>query len=346
MTTPTFEEIISMENLLSAWKEFQRGKRKRKDVQQFQLYLMGNILSLHYDLTNKSYTHGGYTAFNISDPKPRNIHKASVRDRLLHHAIHRVLYPYFDNKFIVDSYSCRLGKGTHKATNRFRYFARKVSKNNTKQCHVLKCDIRKFFASIDHQVILQILKDYNLDQDTLWLLEKVIDSFATTITTTTNHIYAMAEIENNKKGLPLGNLTSQLLVNIYMNEFDQFVKHELHQKYYIRYADDFVILDKNKKCLESLLPKILGFLKEKLRLELHPNKVFIKTFSSGIDFLGWVNFPYHKVIRTSTKHRMFKRLENNVKEVAHSSYLGLLSHGDTYFLSKKLQKYKNRGIVL
>ena len=128
MNIANFEKIISVENLLLAWKEFLRSKRNRKDVQEFQLHLMDNILSLHNDLKNKTYVHGGYYAFNISDPKPRNINKASVRDRLLHHAIYRILYPVFDKKFIHDSYSCRVNKGTHKAINRFRDFFRKVLK--------------------------------------------------------------------------------------------------------------------------------------------------------------------------------------------------------------------------
>ena len=149
----SFEKIISVENLLLAWKEFMRGKKNKKDVQEFQLHLMDNILALHQDLKNKTYKHGGYMAFNISDPKPRNIHKATVRDRLLHHAIYRILYPYFDKKFIHDSYSCRINKGTHKAINKFREYGRKVSKNNTKTCFVLKCDIRKFFANIDHKIL-------------------------------------------------------------------------------------------------------------------------------------------------------------------------------------------------
>lgn len=153
----TYDDIISVENLLETWKEFLRGKRNKKDVQEFQLNLMDNILALHWDLKNKLYKHGPYHAFNISDPKPRNIHKATVRDRLLHHAIYRILYPYFDKKFIHDSYSCRLNKGTHKALNRFNYFACKVSKNNTKQCFILKCDIKKFFASINHEVLINIL---------------------------------------------------------------------------------------------------------------------------------------------------------------------------------------------
>src|SRR3989344_5433672 len=127
----TYEDIISLENLLAAWQEFVVGKRSRKDVQEFEQRLMCNVISLHDDLAAKTYEHSPYEGFTISDPKPRNIHKASVRDRLLHHALYRQLYPYFDARFIADSYSCRLDKGTHKALDRFRAFAYKVSRNHT-----------------------------------------------------------------------------------------------------------------------------------------------------------------------------------------------------------------------
>jgi hypothetical protein len=143
----------------------------------------------------------------------------------------------------------------------------------------------------------------------------------------------MAEI---KKGLPLGNLTSQLLVNIYMNEFDQYVKRELKVKHYIRYADDFVILSEDKDELISLLQYTVVFLREKLNLELHPDKVFIKTVASGVDFLGWVHFPRHRVLRTSTKRRMLKNFKNSPKEESRQSYLGLLKHGNTYKLKNRL----------
>lgn len=306
--------MVSLENLLEAWKEFIKGKRKRKDVQEFQLNLMDNILSLHHDLTNHIYKHGEYQAFNISDPKPRSIHKAKVRDRLLHHAIYRQLYPFFDKTFIADSYSSRLNKGTHKAINRFRDFAYKESKNNTKTVWVLKCDIKKFFANIDHQVLLAILKKYISNPNIIELLNEIISSFY---------------LIHLGIGLPLGNLTSQLLVNIYMNEFDQFVKHKLKTKYYIRYADDFVVFSQDKAWLEETLPKMGNFLKERLKLELHPNKIFIKTFSSGVDFLGWVHFPNHRVLRTTTKRRMLKTVKVGNKPEAMSSYLGLLKHGNT-----------------
>jgi RNA-directed DNA polymerase len=173
----TFEDVINLDNLLLAWQEFVRGKRNKKDVQEFQLRLMDNLISLHYDLATEKYRHGGYQAFKINDPKPRDIHKASVRDRLVHHAIYRSLYPFFDRTFIVDSYSCRIGKGTHKALTRFKKFAYVVSKNNSSTCWILKGDIRKFFANIDHDILKNILIEYVADKKILELLNEVIDRF-------------------------------------------------------------------------------------------------------------------------------------------------------------------------
>jgi retron-type reverse transcriptase len=316
-----FEDIVSAENLLEAWREFVRGKRGKRDVQEFSLSLMDNIFSLRDDLINHTYEHGGYQAFNISDPKPRNIHKASVRDRLLHRALYRKLYPFFDRIFISDSYSCRINKGTHKSVNRFRSLAYKVGKNNTKTCWVLKCDIRKFFASVNHGILLEILKQYMPDKNILWILGKVIESFNSTKPGT---------------GLPLGNLTSQLLVNIYMNEFDQFIKHKLKAKFYVRYADDFVIFSESRKWLELKIPAIRNFLSGKLILELHPKKLFIKTVASGVDFLGWINFSDHRVLRTATKKRMMKRIDKSPKSETINSYLGLLKHGNTNKLKTEI----------
>jgi retron-type reverse transcriptase len=316
-----YNNIITTEKLLQAWQEFLCGKKKRNDVILFQSKLMDNIFSLHNDLKDKTYKHSIYKAFKINDPKPRDIHKATVRDRLLHHLIYNALYTYFDKKFIHDSYSCRVNKGTHKAIYRFESFIRKVSKNDTKTCWVLKCDIRKFFANIDHKILKSILEKHIKDKDVIWLLNNVIDSFSI--------------VGKKGIGLPLGNLTSQLLVNVYMNEFDQFVKRNLKVKYYIRYADDFVVLSENKKYLEEILDLMKEFLEVNLKLEMHPNKVFIKTITSGVDFLGWVHFGKHRVLRTSTKRRMFRNLKNNKKaDVSRVSYLGMLEHGNAYKLRK------------
>lgn len=286
---------------------------------------MDNILQLHDELVAKLYKHGSYYAFKINDPKPRDIHKATVRDRIVHHAIYRVLYPYFDRKFIYDSYSCRNYKGTHKAINRFRNFVMKVSTNNVQTAWVLKGDIRKFFATINHDILKDIFRKHILDNDIIWLLEQIIDSFHT---------------RNGVKniGLPLGNVTSQLLINIYMNEFDQFIKRKLKIRHYIRYADDFVILHENKQYLINLVPKISEYLERKLKLSLNHDKVLIKTLSSGVDFLGWIHFSHHRVLRTTTKRRMFKKLKQKHTKETTASYLGLLKHGSTYKIVRRIQK--------
>lgn len=316
-----------MDNLLSAWREFLKHKRDRKDIRIFSIHLLDNILALNRELSDTTYRHGGYTAFRINDPKSRDIHKAIVRDRLLHHAIYRVLYPYFDPKFIFDSYSCRRDKGTHRAINQFRTYARKVSKNHTRTAWVLKCDIRKFFANIDHDILVEILKRHIADEKVVSLLREVIGSF---------HTEGRSGV-----GLPLGNLTSQLLVNVYMNEFDHYLKRNLKTRYCVRYADDFVIFHENKKYLESILPDITLILETKLKLSLHPDKVFIQTVASGVDFLGWVHFPHHRVPRTSTKRRMWRKLGKNPKKESLASYHGLLGHGNAYELQKEILNMGN-----
>jgi retron-type reverse transcriptase len=320
----SYDHIISVENLLGAWREFVRGKQHKLDVQEFGFRLMNNVLSLKRDLQDRTYRHSDYQHFRLHDPKPRDIHKATVRDRLVHHAIYRQLYWFYHQIFIPDSFSCRLGKGTHKALNRFRAFAYQVSHNHTRTIWVLKCDIRKFFASIDQRILLDLLKQRISDPDIIWLLEQIIGSFYST---------------QVGVGLPLGNVTSQLLVNIYLNELDQFIKRELKVKHYLRYADDFVLLSDNRSWLEKQLPMIDRFLTERLKLTLHPDKVSIKTVTAGVDFLGWVHFPDHRVLRTTTKKRMFRKLKdtNNKPEVV-QSYFGLLSHGNSWKLASRVSQ--------
>ncbi len=230
----------------------------------------------------------------------------------MHHAIFRVLYPIFDKSFIFDSYSCRNGKGTHRAVNRLNCFANKVSANNTKTCWMLKCDVRKFFDSIDQEILINLIKNKIEDNDAICLLGKVIKSF--------------------EKGLPLGNITSQLFANIYLNELDQFIKHNLKIKYYIRYCDDFIILDSDRGYLQSLICKIDYFLKNNLKLCLHPNKVSIRKYRQGVDFLGYVNFPYRKILRPKTKHRIFRKISSKIDQL----YTGEISKKSFY---QTLQSY-------
>ncbi|MFH1956197.1 MAG: reverse transcriptase domain-containing protein, partial [Patescibacteria group bacterium] len=310
-----FEEIISLKNLFLAWQKFKKGKRNKLDIQKFEFNLEDNLFQLHHELKTKTYQHSYYTPFNICDPKPRKIHKAIVKDRVLHHAVFRILYPIFDKTFIYDSYSCRLEKGTHKAVNRLEEFKRKLSRNNRKTIFALKCDIKKFFDSIDQDILLKIIQRKIKDKNAIWLIEKIIMSF--------------------KIGLPLGNVTSQIFANIYLNELDQFVKHNLKIKYYIRYCDDFIILNESKEYLNNLIKPINDFLNSNLKLNLHSNKIVIRKYSQGIDFLGYVVLPYHRVLRTKTKKRILKKIKNNPQNIQSiNSYLGVLKHCKGYGIEK------------
>lgn len=318
----SYANIISLENLCLAWEEFIAGKKSKADVQAYSRHLMDNILELHSDLVNKTYRHGGYESFYINDPKRRHIHKASVRDRLLHHAVYRVLYPFFDRTFIADSFSCRRDKGVHKAINRFRALSQRVSKNNARTCWVLKCDIRKFFASINHGILLTILKKYIPDKNIMGLFENIIESFNTS---------GLCGV-----GLPLGNLTSQLFSNVYLNVFDQWAKHTLKAKYYVRYADDFVFLSHDKNWLTSIVLLVKEFLQTNLKVSLHPNKLFLSTLASGVDFLGWVHFPTHCVLRSKTRQRMMRNIKSSMSEESLQSYLGLIGHGNAVKLREQV----------
>ncbi|MEK7625266.1 MAG: reverse transcriptase/maturase family protein [Patescibacteria group bacterium] len=279
-----------------AWEEFIVGKKKKADVIQFERNLMDNIVDLNQSLVNKTYQHGSYESFFINDTKRRHIHKASVRDRLLHHAVYRILYPFFDKTFIADSYSCRNEKGTHKAINRYRTLTRIVSKNQARTCWVLKCDIRKFFASIDHDVLFTILKEYIPDVDILWLLKNIIESFETTGPHPAlsleerggNISFSVKEKARTRSsvGLPLGNLTSQLFANIYLNKFDHWVKHTLKSHYYIRYADDFVFLSRDRFRLEDVVPKFKNFYKRTLNFPCTLTNYLLALLLLGSIFWG------------------------------------------------------------
>lgn len=313
-----FARIISPENLFLAWREFRRGKRSKLDIQQFEFAREDNIFQLHDELVRKTYRHDSYVPFSINDPKPRRIHKATVRDRLVHHAVFRVLYPIFDRSFIFDSYSCRIGKGTHRAVKRLEQFTRSMSGNNRKNIWALKCDVRRFFDSIDHVVLLRLIQRKISDEHVLWLIGLILGSFE----------------KASGVGLPLGNVTSQLFANIYLNELDRFVKHELRTLFYMRYCDDFLLLGDNQKHLLRVKDAIAGFLQQELRLLLHPNKVTIRSYRQGIDFVGYVVRPHCIILRTKTKQRMLKRITSENQ----SSYLGVLRHCNSYNLVEILER--------
>ena len=323
---PSFEEMFSFASLLRSWQEFVVGKRGKVDVADFASNVIHNLSVLHDDLMRGRYHHGGYTYFRVSDPKPRDIHKASVRDRVVHHAIYRALYPYFDRYFISDSYSCRVEKGTHRALRKLAICVRREGRNNTHTVWALSCDIKKCFASVSHIILKELLRQQIECPMILAVIDSVIDSFSSGI---------------HGKGIPLGNLTSQLFINIYLDTLDQHVKRVLGARLYLRYADDFVFISRDKGWLMELVERVAVFLDERLDCQLHPNKVSIKTIASGVDFLGWVHFPDHRVLRTVTKRRMHARLSRKYSHATQASYLGMLSHGNAKILQHGILAKEN-----
>ena len=287
---------------------------------------------MHNRLVSGNWKPDPYEVFFVRDPKLRKIHKATVRDRVFFQAVYRALYQIFDDGFIFHSYSSREFKGTHAGIFALEKYIRKVSKNYTCGGYVLKCDIRKFFDSIDHEILFDLIKRKVVDKDLLILIRKVIDS------------YSVGNLDSLKvlipeKGLPLGNVTSQLFANVYLNELDQYTKHVLKTKYYIRYCDDFGIVSVAKNYLDECLLKIDKFCKTRLLLDLHQHKIIFCKIHLGVDFLGYVLLSHRRVLRTNTKKRMFRRLnEFNVQ-----SYLGVLSHCKSEKLKEqvklKLTKY-------
>ncbi|MCB0318623.1 MAG: hypothetical protein KDD56_07685 [Bdellovibrionales bacterium] len=330
-----FEKTVSLERLFGAWHVFRKGKIKRYDVQNFERHLEVNIFKLHQELMLGTYRHGAYSSFYIHDPKLRHIRKAKVKDRLVHQTVCTTLYEIFEATLISDVYSSRLGKGTHKAVYKLREAARRISKNYTKVCWALKCDVKRFYDSVDHNILLNLLAKPIKDQKLLKLLEEIIYSFHTLNTT--------------NKGMPIGNLTSQIFTNIYLSKLDYYVKHNLRQRYYFRYADDFIILSCNKEELQGLTMKLKSFLNKHLTLKFHPQKVILKPLHHGFDFLGYVIMPYHCVLRTKTKRCMKKRLSKKLNEFfadklssksyiqTINSYLGILSHANQFHLQQKIQ---------
>ncbi|PIP60771.1 hypothetical protein COX00_01495 [Candidatus Uhrbacteria bacterium CG22_combo_CG10-13_8_21_14_all_47_17] len=314
MSKSLFEQICSIENIFAAWVRFSNGKRSKADVMAFELRLEDKLFSLRDSLLSGEYRHDPYEPFTIFDPKQRRIHKATVKDRVVHQAIVNVIESFFESRFIHDSYSCRVGKGTHAAVERLRTFLHQASRNNTRTVYALKCDVRRFFASVDHPTLLSFLEKRIVDIQTLELLKNIIGSFSV----------------SKGKGIPLGNLTSQLFANIYLHELDRYVKISLREKHYLRYCDDFIILSETKERLAGVTQNIEQFLNTTLSLQLHPKKVFIRTWAQGIDFLGYVLFPHATVIRMKTAERMLKR----ANEFNLASYLGVCSHADAFELEQ------------
>ncbi|MFH0700817.1 MAG: reverse transcriptase domain-containing protein [Candidatus Woesearchaeota archaeon] len=335
-----YQKICSYDNLELAFSKASLGKSSKQYMLEFKSNLYQNLWQLRYELLLQVYQPRPLETFILRDPKTRKISKSNFRDRVVHHALCNIIEPVFEKSFICDSYANRIGKGTLKAIERFDYFKRKVSKNNIRNCFVLKADIKHYFETVDHKILLSIIRRKITNPQVLWLVEVILSNHHT---------------DRLGKGMPLGNLTSQFFANVYLNELDQFVKHQLRSEYYIRYVDDFLILNKDREVLLEYKAFIEHFLKEHLGLELHPEKSKIMRLQRGIIFLGMRAFFHYRIIRRKNTrkfnqrmkelHRLYsKGLITREKAVGSlEGWLAYLFHADTYkYRRDLLQRFEQK----
>lgn len=300
-----YEKLCSEENLRSAYEKAKKGKSRMDSVVEFTKNLDINLSILRDQLLLHTYKPRPLRRFMIRDPKTRVIHASHFCDRVVHHATINILEPIFEPRFIHDSFASRKDKGTHGAVERFDGFKRKVSTNgllvreayttNGVVGYVLKTDIRHFFDTVDHGILLDIIHSKIRDDEVLSLIKIVLDNF---------------ETHHPGQGMPLGNYTSQFFANVYLNRLDYFVKHVLKARYYIRYVDDLVILARNKVFLEDCHRKIDLYLRH-LKIELHPDKSSIIPLKSGVAFLGYRIFFNHKRLRKRNLRHFMKKFKFN-----------------------------------
>lgn len=290
-----WQELCSYENLELAFKKARKHKTIKDYVHVFEKNLQNNLLFLRSELLLHSYRPRPLVNFVIRDPKTRKISKSDFRDRIIHHAICNIIEPIFEKTFIYDSYANRKGKGALNALLRFDYFKRKMSRNNTRKCFILKADIKKYFENVNHKILIKIIREKIKDRRIIRLIQI---------------IFANGANGASDFGMPLGNLTSQFFANVFLNKLDYYVKNTLRIKQYIRYVDDFVILSNDEKKLKKYLLLINEFLRTHLMLVLHPDKSKIIELKQGIGFLGFRIFYHHKLLRKANIRKMQKKIQS------------------------------------
>lgn len=325
-----FYEQLNFINMYKAYERASKGKAFRPDVIKFSIDLETNIMNLVHSIKTKKYQLGTYQIFTIYEPKERIIKSLPFKDRIVHQwFVESFLNTYIIPKFINDTYACLKNKGTHKAVRKCQKYMR-LMKKEYGSYYVLKCDIKKFFYSINKTILFDILKKYFKDKDLLEFLKILI-------------------FDNEEKGIPIGNYTSQYFANIYLNELDHYIKEELRIKYYIRYMDDFILLIPNKEMAKFCFEKIEHFVKDVLDLELNQKSKYYKGHL-GVDFCGYKIYESHILLRKSSKKKIRKKIKkwneryqlgtlNDQKALlSFNSWLGHAKHANSYHLVSKYQK--------
>lgn len=339
-----YPQIYSFQNLYSSWRLARKGKRDRVAVAGFEFDLEQNLLQLERELKEQRYEPGKYTNFYIHDPKKRLVSAAPFRDRVVHHALCRVIEPIWERRFIDHSYACRLGKGTHRAIDQAHWWVKQYR-------YCFHGDIVKYFPSIDYEILRKLLANRIGDQQTMWLIEQIIASGAGILEAESPQIlfpgddlWALTRL----RGLPIGNLSSQFFANVYLHELDKFVKHELRCPAYLRYMDDFVLYADDKSCLHDWKERIRQFLGERLRLQLHGKKSVVAPTQVGLDFCGFRIYPTHRRLRRSNIRRFIKRFKGQRRayqagelslaawQTSLTCWLAHANHGDTWRLRERI----------
>ncbi len=306
-----YDRIVDINNLLLAEKKARKGKTKQHGVILFDRHPQDNIINLHHVLNNKEYITSEYTIFTIKDPKEREIFRLPYYpDRIVHHAVMNILEPIFVSTFTSNTYSCIKGRGIHKCLRDVKSALK--DEENTRYC--LKLDIKKFYPSINHDILKQLLRRKFKDNSLLELLDEIIDS---------------------ANGVPIGNYLSQYLANFYLTYFDHWLKENKRVKYYFRYCDDLVIFGSNKEELHNLLKDIVVYLHENLKLQVKGNYQVFPVDSRGVDFVGYKCYHTHIVLRKSIKKRFIRMIKHNDNIKSRASYNGWLVHCDSINLQKK-----------
>lgn len=322
-----FKKIVTFENLLLAAKKAGRGKKGKRPVASFLFNLENEIIQLKSELETGGYVPRNYTLFEVREPKPRKICSSDFRDRVVHHAICNLIEPIFERQSVYDSYACRVGKGAHLAVKRCQLYTQRFK-------YFLKCDIKKFFESIDHDTLKVLLRRLLKDERLHSLLNVIIDH----------------EVPGSSqgKGLPIGNLTSQHFANLYLGKLDHFIKDHLQVKGYVRYMDDFISFSEKKDDLQELLKKIEIFVQQTLKLELKEKATTLAPVAEGVSFLGFRIYPRIIRIRRENLVRMRKKirmkeklyLKGEIKEVdlirSVNSIIGHVTHVNSQFERRRI----------
>lgn len=307
-----YQKIISKENLLASELKARKGKSFQYGVRVFDKNKSELIDQLYNELKSKNFKTSQYTTFTVFEPKERLVFRLPYfPDRITHHAIMNELEPIFNKLFTADTYSCIKGRGIHKAANNLK----KALKDQSNTTYCLKLDIVKFYPNVDHEILKELLRRKFKDQDLLWLLDEIIDS---------------------ADGLPIGNYLSQYFANYYLTYFDHWIKEDKQIKYYFRYADDIVILSQSKEHLHHVLSEIKMYLNDNLKLQIKNNYQIFPVKARGIDFVGYVFYHSHTLLRKSIKKRFAKAISKNKNNQTIAAYNGWTKHCNAKHLLKKL----------